>query len=1048
MGCPDETTLSDFLVGLLPEARRQEVLAHVEGCASCQRALAAGGDSTPTAGVPDVSSSGSSEPLARGATLSRYVVQERLGSGAMGVVYAAYDPELDRQVALKLLRPEGRGVEELRLRLLREAQALARLSHPHVVAVHDVGMCGDGVFLALELVDGTTLADWLKEPRPWREVLRVFLDAGRGLAAAHAAGLVHRDFKPANVLVGRDGRARVTDFGLARPASRAGVLPETSSAQVPVPEEDSLGLLTRTGALLGTPAYMAPEQLEGHGVDALSDQFSFCVALYEALHGVRPFDGLSLQELGQAAREGRVKAPGRDSKVPARVRNAVLRGLRPRPEDRFPSMEALLVALTPAPSRVRTWVAVSAATACLVGVAMGYVVAHRREARCAQEAEKLDAAWGAGRRERVRAAFLATKKPYAADAWEKLSTALDAHASLWRSLRTESCLVADEGASGPASRLAWQTAACLDARLWQFAAVTEVLEKADAQTVQNVPQLVASLEGLAGCRDAPASSTRPQPPELLRPRVDAARRKLAEARALMEAGRHAEGNEMTSALLQEVDALDYRPLEAEVLLLRGQLHGHLGKAKEAEDILYRALWAAEAGRDDETVARVWVLLVWIVGDQMARVGEADRLAQHARAVVERLGRERFPAIATDLHLRLGGVRLVQGKLEQADEELTQGLELARKTYGPDSLRTSYFLSSLGRVRSRQNRTVEALALYRQAQELRERLWGSEHPALALNLSNLATELLSLGRREEAVAAWRRALALLEASRPPDHASLGPPLNNLGSALRDQGRLDEARQYLKRALAIFERSKGPNHPNTATTLSGLGMVAYDSQNLDEALGYQRQALERIQSALGPDSPRAAAPLMYLGVVQHRMGHHDEARRHLLRALHLWEKENGPDSATVNNALRPLARLELSAGAPQKALAYCKRALGNDERAQGTETPDVAMDLACVAEAHLALGDPEQAVPLLERARLLNAKAPRDPLDEAWVSFLLARALGEREPAVELARAAALAEEARVRMTALGTRARLELKEVTAWQERHPAPSSVARKAVTP
>jgi len=1044
MGCPDETTLSDFLVGLLPEARRQEVLAHVEGCPGCQRALAAGGDSTPTANAPEVCAAGSNEPLARGATLSRYVVLERIGFGAMGVVYAAYDPELDRQVALKLLRPEGRHVEELRLRLLREAQALARLSHPHVVAVHDVGMCGDGVFLALELVDGTTLADWLKEPRPWREVLRVFLDAGRGLAAAHAAGLVHRDFKPANVLVGRDGRARVTDFGLARPAQRAGALPGTPLAQAPVPEEDFHELLTRTGALLGTPAYMAPEQLEGQGVDALSDQFSFCVALYEALHGVRPFEGLSLAELGRAAREGRVKAPGRDTKVPARVRHAVLRGLRPRPEERFPSMEALLEALALGPGRVRTWVAVSAAMACLVGVAMGYVVAHRREARCAQEAEKLDAAWGPERRERVRAAFLATNKPYAADAWEKLSSALDAHASLWRSLRTESCVLADKGSSG----LAWQTAACLDARLWQFAAVTEVLEKADAQTVQNVPQLVASLEGLAGCRDAPASSTRPQPPEVLRPRVDAARRKLAEARARMEAGRHAEGVEVTSALLQEVDALNYRPLEAEVLLLHGQLHGHAGKSKEAEDILYRALWAAEAGRDDETVARVWVLLVWIVGDQMARVGEADRLVQHARAVVERLGRERFPAIATDLHLRLGGVRLVQGKLEQADKELSQGLALSRKTYGPDSLRTSYFLSSLGRVRSRQARPAEALALYRQAQELRERLWGSEHPALALNLSNLATELLALGRREEAVAAWRRSLALLETSRSPDHPSLGPPLNNLGAALRAQGRLDEARQYLQRAFAIFERSKGPDHPNTATALCALGMVAYDAQNLEEAFGYQRQALERIQRALGPDSPRAAAPLMYLGLVQHRMGQLDEARRHLLRALQLWEKENGPDSATVNNALRPLAQLELTAGAPQKALEYCQRALRNDEQVQGTDTPDMAVDLTCIAEARLALGDTEQAVLLLERARRVHARAPRDPLDEAWGSFLLARALGEREPAVALSRAAALAEEARVQMVRLGTRARLELRQVMDWQERHPAPSSVARQVGTP
>jgi tetratricopeptide (TPR) repeat protein len=217
-----------------------------------------------------------------------------------------------------------------------------------------------------------------------------------------------------------------------------------------------------------------------------------------------------------------------------------------------------------------------------------------------------------------------------------------------------------------------------------------------------------------------------------------------------------------------------------------------------------------------------------------------------------------------------------------------------------------------------------------------------------------------------------------------------------------------------------------------------MVAYDAQQLDEALGYHQQALERIQRSLGPDSPRSATPRIHLGLVSKRMGRHDEARRHLRRALQLLEKENGPDSATVGNALRPLARLELDTGAPQVALAHCQRALRLDEKTQGAETPDAALDMACLAQAHLALGAPEHALPLLERAYAVHARAPRDPLDQAWASFLLARALAEQRSHPDRARAALLAREARGLMEGLGSRARLELREVRAWQSRNPTP----------
>ena len=287
------------------------------------------------------------------ATLGRYVVTGELGSGGMGCVYAAYDPELDRKVAIKLMRPEGLRADRSsdgRARLLREAQAMARLSHPNVIAVHDVGTFGPQVFIAMEYVEGSTLAHWLTDrKRSWREVVSMFIQAGRGLAAAHAAGIVHRDFKPDNVLVDKDGRARVLDFGLARPAQ----LPDTESsteatAQLSVnrkvlPSGAMLGApVTEAGKVLGTPEYMAPEQLMGEPGDEKADQFAFCVALYQGLYGEHPFARDPLEALVEEVKQGHVRAPPDSPRVPQRLRRTLLRGLRSNPAERFSSMAELL----------------------------------------------------------------------------------------------------------------------------------------------------------------------------------------------------------------------------------------------------------------------------------------------------------------------------------------------------------------------------------------------------------------------------------------------------------------------------------------------------------------------------------------------------------------------------------------------------------------------------------------------------------------------------------------------------------------------------------
>ncbi|WAS89915.1 serine/threonine-protein kinase [Nannocystis punicea] len=296
-------------------------------------------------------------------TIGPYQVLKLLGEGGMGVVYAAYDDKLERKVALKLLRGAALSRPQGRARTLREARALARLSHPNVVHVYQVGEVDDEVFVAMEFLTGPTLREWLAaQPRSWREVVAVFRQAGEGLAAAHRQGVVHRDFKPANVILGDDGRVRVVDFGLAHFDSDSEAAPALPSAG-----EVTDVLLTQTGAVLGTPAYMAAEQFAGARGDAKTDQYSFCAALYEALYGQRPFVGADVQALASAVATGQVRPPKSGQEVPAWLHRVVLRGLQPDPAARWPSMDALLQALQPAELRGRRAWAVGSTAALLMG---------------------------------------------------------------------------------------------------------------------------------------------------------------------------------------------------------------------------------------------------------------------------------------------------------------------------------------------------------------------------------------------------------------------------------------------------------------------------------------------------------------------------------------------------------------------------------------------------------------------------------------------------------------------------------------------------------
>jgi hypothetical protein len=386
--------------------------------------------------------------LQPGERIDRFVLLGELGRGGMSVVYAAWDPELDRRIALKLMHTEASGsgpsLGTARQRLQREAQAIAKVSHENVIVIYDVGTAGDEVFIAEEMVDGTTLRGWIDErPRGWREVLAMLTQAGRGLAAAHAAGLIHRDFKPENVLVGRDGRIRVTDFGLARPqvelardtdqVSEPPTLPDGNGVDVlgeTAIGQRSTGSLTEAGALVGTPRYMAPEQLHGRPADARSDQFSFCVVLYEALWRQRPFSGETVGELRRAVDADRPAPPPAEVRVPSWLRRAILRGLRASPDQRFGSMNELLGELRRDRPAVQRLAIAGVAAAGIAAAALLWPRGGEPGAPpCAGAERALDGVWDAAVKDRVERAFLATGTPYAADAWTGIERALDERAS-------------------------------------------------------------------------------------------------------------------------------------------------------------------------------------------------------------------------------------------------------------------------------------------------------------------------------------------------------------------------------------------------------------------------------------------------------------------------------------------------------------------------------------------------------------------------------------------------------------------------------------------
>jgi tRNA A-37 threonylcarbamoyl transferase component Bud32/tetratricopeptide (TPR) repeat protein len=1036
MSCPDINVLQDYLEGRASDESRRTIRLHVEACADCRELVLdlapsrRGLDSTTA--MPHAGSSGASVPV--GATIGRYVVLARIGEGGMGVVYAAYDPDLDRKVALKLIRGgtahrDDEVGHQLQARLLREAHAMARVVHPNVATIYDVGRAGEQVFVAMELVAGETLAQWLaRERRSSAAVLEMFAAAGRGLAAAHEAGLVHRDFKPSNVMIGGDGRVRVLDFGLARPV---GVVEQASSSPSPSPA-DLVRSLTATGQLVGTPAYMAPEQLTGGVSDARSDQFSFCVALYEGLYGTRPFAATSPAELESQMREGRVSGASPDAHVSSRLRDVLLRGLSARPDDRFPSMAALLAELGRDPrTRLRRWAPSLAALLVLAAGAVGWrAMQHARAQSCRAGAAQLAGAWDDARRAELEAAFSATGKPFAASTFAAVRRRLDTFADGWRSMYTDACEATRVRGEQPEDVLDLRMS-CLQDRRSELAATTELFSHADGPMLERAVQAADALGDVQQCADIVAlrAPVRPPADPKARKRVAELREKLAGVAALAQAGKYKDALERAPELVTAADALAYAPVRAEALLLLANAQDKLAQPAVVRT-LAQATIAAEAGRDDEAAARAWTGLVRANNVFAQNRDAAHEAAAHAQIYIDRAGDN--GRLTYVLALNVAKELTDEGKYEEAQRAMERSLAAAQRAYGADSVAAANatgYLAYIVNARGgpERERSVE---LARRSVALTEKQLGANHPQVAGSLEVLGGVLKANGKVAESVDVYRRAVAILEPALGKDSPQLAQTMGGLANALLDAGRYAEALPVAQRSLEIRQRTRAKNR-DIGYAWFVLASVHQPLGQLPLALDENDKAIAVLEPALGRAHPYFAAVLDRKATILQDMHRYADARSAMKDAIDSFERGNGPQSLPLAHSLSRLARLDLDLHSDEEAMASAQRA-ATMYQALHAAPADLLESLALSGEAQRRRAD-EHARATLEHALELGLKPDANPMMLAYIQWSLARVLWGAD---ERSRARSLASQALALYVKDG-KWPVYVADIEAWLRRHPA-----------
>jgi tetratricopeptide (TPR) repeat protein len=772
--------------------------------------------------------------VARGVELGRYLILHELGQGATGHVWAAYDGDLDRKVAIKVVAEPIGDDPERRKRLLGEAQAMAKIRHPNVVLVHDVGTHAGRLYIAMEFVEGTTLGRWSKgDPAPsFAARLDAMIAAGRGLAEAHRAGLVHRDFKPDNVLIAPQGapqgnRIRVADFGLAQSAEHA----------------------QGTSAIAGTPAYMSPEHHGVGAIDARSDQFSYCVALFELLAGRRPFAGDSLAQLARATLGGEIDLAAAAT-IPARIRRVILRGLATKPDDRHASMDELVAALERA--RRPRWLLVLGLPAALLAAGLAWTIGRPDAAAgpCTQGTALAQATWSEAQRERVRIVDGELSHESATAAETRLTHALDSYESAWATLHDDICRrdAAEDTRDGTISA----HAACVDDRLAAFAGFVDHVTSHEIPA-ERVDGLLDTLPPLAECDGDRASAWEPFPtdPELAA-RVTRLRERLREIARKFKAADIEGAQPELIALVDEARAIDFPHTTATALMRLAWVEDELGRVDEARRHYDEALHVAIAAGHDWVAASVVANMVAQMAKNPGMDADADRWVELAGALLERDG-------------------------------------------GDDQLLATVY-AAFASVLYNRGDLHGALARHRSVEALKRRAGAGEH-VLAETWLSEASLLAMLHRTDEAWELASRAAPVLDAYYVADHPAAIRAVHVIGGIAEKRGDVDTAIALLEEAVRRSSTAKSSGR-RTSTITYNLANMYTKRGRLGEAV--ETLALSRRLWPVANDAFSNAQYEELESRIASARGDYVDQLRHLDRSLELYKGASGNRDATVARA----------------------------------------------------------------------------------------------------------------------------------------------------
>jgi len=895
-------------------------------------------------------------------------------------VYSAYDPELDRRVALKLLNPRGGGARASRgrARLIREAQALAQLNHTNVVTVHDVGEHQGRVFLAMEYIDGVTLGTWIAEgPHPWHEVVDVLTAAAHGLIAAHAKDMTHRDFKPDNVMLAGVGHARrvvVMDFGLATAPSspeESSELEEATGSSLAASVD--LDSLTRTGTLMGTPAYMAPEQHTGTA-DQHADQFSFCVTLYEALYGIRPFPGTNAAELLAAAIYGDVRPPPSRDTVPRWVRDAVIRGLEADAAARWPSMAALIDALHDNPAR-RRWLAAGVGGVVLTVAAVygvGLVQDQRLKTGCTQEAASIEDVWGPPQHKTLEDAFGASPLAYADASWSRVEARLEEATDAWSSLRMSTCM--SRPALEPDLRPVQD--ACFETRRRRVETVVTVLSEGDAGVVQRAIEIAnVDTEPCADprwLRRAPPIATDPTSRDL----QQQLRRDFDLGRALRRAGKFEEATLQQQTVIETALEAGEHHIVAEARFELGAGLLSLDRLEEGAKSLEDAYFEAKDLSFEVVAMRAARKLVGAHGSQLDNAPAGRLWARHAQVLTDPV---EDPTAQARLDIELARVEFSEGNYPETIALAEQALAVFETEFGAYGTATLDAKEVLFSAYDRVRRIDDSVRMAREALQAREEGQGPLHPATLGAHSNLAAALLPTRKFEEAEKHARLSFSL--GGEQNLKTALG--MENLALVLRQQGRLDEAIELSRDVLEIRRKHLPKTHVQIGHTLVNRCVMLYSAGKLDTIPPLLEEAAKIYLEQGGPKSPFLVNTYRLQGAVAGAAGHFEAALASFQAAADTQARVLGPKHPDTVMVRVETAQTALEQGdhleAIELATPWIEDAKGRDD----LPTPTVITLHVVYGRAHLIAGSPALAKTSLELALEL---APSDHFLKSWVPII--------------------------------------------------------------